>query len=104
VAGAVFIKGLGTALLDVLCLVAAAFYPVAHYCTADYANYCSQCPPIAIANGVANCTARYSAQQSATTRFWGFGGNLLAVTHAAWHSDLLHHGRAGDHAGQNISG
>ena len=104
VAGAVFIKSLGTALLDVLHLVVRALHPVAHHRAANQANDCGQRSPTAVANRIANGPASDCAQQSATPRFRRFSDDLLAVAHLTWYGHLLHNRRAGDDSGQDVCG
>ena len=45
-AGAIFIKGLRAALLDVLHPMAGAFYPVADHCATDQTHHGGQCLPL----------------------------------------------------------
>ena len=65
VAGAIFIKGLRIALLDVLHLVAGALHPVADHCATNQTDHGGQRTAAAVANCVADCPARHSAQQCA---------------------------------------
>lgn len=98
--GAVFTKGLPAALLDVLHLVACAFYPVADYRSTDQANHRGQCPPTAIANRIPNSPASHRA----VACFGRLGDDLLAAADLARHSNLVDDWRAGDDSGKHVSG
>ena len=101
-AGAVFIKRLCAALLNVLHLVVCAFNSVTDHGTANQANHGGQSPAVAIADCIANSTTRNSAQNGSAAGFGRFGNDGLVIAHLTRHSHLLHGGGAGNDTGQNI--
>ena len=62
-AGPVFIKSLGVALLDILNLTATAFYPVPQHGATHQTNHGCQSTSATVANSVADSSTRHSAQQ-----------------------------------------
>ena len=101
-ASTIFVESLCAALLHVLRLLAATFNLVAQQAATHQSNKRCDRSAAAIAYRIAQRAASQGPHSKTGARLRQFSGHGLIATHLARHGNLLHHGRAGNHAAHDV--